>query len=188
MRAYPVDHPAAQWATLHNGRRRRLLATLALPSLVSWGGVGCGRPDPVAKIAPRFSYTLLDGTVGDSADLRGQVMLVSFWATSCAVCVKEMPELVALHNRWGPHGLQTLAVAVRHDPPALVAHFAQSRSLPFGVVIDNTGAITDSFGSVRGTPTTFVIDRQGHISQRIEGAPNFAELHERIAQLLARPV
>ncbi len=159
---------------------------MALPALAAWAGAGCSRPDPAPKIAPRFNYTLLDGTVADSAALRGRVVLVNFWATSCAVCVKEMPELVALHQKWGPQGLHTLAVAVRHDPPALVAHFAQSRGLPFGVVIDNTGAITDSFGSVRGTPTTFVIDRQGRIALRIEGAPDFAELHTRIAQLLAQ--
>ncbi len=124
--------------------------------------------------------------MANSADLLGRVVLVNFWATTCAVCVKEMPDLVALHRQFQPQGLHTLAVAVRHDPPALVADFARSRQLPFDVVIDNTGAITDSFASVRGTPTTFVIDRQGILSTRIEGAPDFAALQAQISRLLAQ--
>ena len=156
-------------------------------SLVGTGwAAGCSPKGSTLKAAPTFSYTLLDGTVAHSATLLGRVVLVNFWATTCAVCVQEMPELVALHQKFQPQGLHTLAVAVRNDPPALVADFARIRQLPFDVVIDNTGAITDSFGSVRGTPTTFVIDRQGRVATRIEGAPDFGALQAQLAQLLTQ--
>ncbi len=154
--------------------------------MAGWSTAGCEQPAAARKPAPVFSYTLLDGTVAHSSALQGQVVLVNFWATTCAVCVNEMPQLAATHLRFRQQGLHTLAVAVRHDPPALVADFAQRRGLPFGVVIDNTGAITESFGDVRGTPTTYVIDRQGRIARRIEGEPDFEQLHRLIDQLLAQ--
>jgi peroxiredoxin len=160
-------------------RRRVVLATAAALS-VPMGLVACARREP----APAFEYTLLDGTRQASTALRGQVVLVNFWATSCAVCVKEMPQFAALHQALAGRGLQTLAVAMQHDAPAMVAEFAQRRALPFGVVIDNTGAIARAFGGVRATPTTLLIDRSHFEVWRHEGEPNFVALQERIGQLL----
>ena len=166
---------------------------LVAPLAAGGWAAGCSRgtseqaaEQAALKPAPAFSYTLLDGSVAHTAALRGRVLLVNFWATTCAVCVKEMPQLVATHARFQPQGLHMLAVAVRHDPPALVADYAQSRRLPFDVVIDNTGAIADGFADVRGTPTTFVLSRAGLIAQRIEGEPDFPRLHALIQRLLAQ--
>ncbi len=150
------------------------LATLALAS-------GCTR-EPAA---PAFDYTLLDGSRHNSAALRGQVLMLNFWATSCAVCVKEMPKLAATHRQFAAQGLQTLAVAMQYDAPALVADFTEKRQLPFGVVIDNTGAVARAFGDVKATPTTLLVNRAGRIVWRHEGEPSFPKLRARIAQLLA---
>lgn len=152
-----------------------MLLAIALPL------AGCGRGEP----APDLAYTLLDGSRSSTAALRGQVVLVNFWATSCAVCVREMPQIVATHERFAARGLQTLAVAMQYDAPAAVAAFAERRRLPFGVVIDNTGSVARGLGPVQGTPTLLLIDRQGRVAQRIVGAPDFAALHARIEALLA---
>ena len=141
----------------------------------------CGGRDS----APDFSYTLLDGAKASTRALRGKVLLVNFWATSCLSCVKEMPELVATHRRYNGRGLETLAVAMSYDPPANVSHFAQSRQLPFGVVIDNTGAIAKAFSDVRVTPTTYLIDKRGAIVKRYVGEPDFEALHALVEKLLA---
>ena len=135
--------------------------------------------------APQVTYTLLDGQQQRTSDLRGQVVLVNFWATSCATCVAEMPELVATHQKYRAKGYQTLAVAMSYDPPAYVANYAQSRQLPFGVAIDNTGAIAKGFGDVKITPTTFLINKRGEIVKRYVGAPDFAALHTLVEKLLA---
>ena len=156
------------------GRRTAVLVLLAAAV------VGCGQ----REAAPQFNYTLLNGTQAHSDDLRGQVVLVNFWATSCAVCVAEMPQIVATHQQFSARGLRTLAVAMRYDAPASVAHYAETRKLPFGVVIDNTGDIASRFGNVDATPTTFVIDKQGAIAQRIVGAPDFVALQALIDRLL----
>ncbi|MET0383514.1 MAG: TlpA disulfide reductase family protein [Burkholderiaceae bacterium] len=148
-----------------------LLSTLA----------GCGR----AESAPAVRYTLLDGRKGDLAALRGHVVLVNFWATDCPPCVAEMPRLVDLWREFMPRGFETLAVSMSYDPPALVSNFAQSRALPFGVVIDNTGEIADRFGGIRFTPTTLLIDKRGEIVARWTGTADFAALREQVGSLLA---
>ena len=156
--------------------RRVVLAMLAAAALVGCSG---------RQAAPQFSYTLLDGARASSDALRGKVVLVNFWATSCASCVKEMPQLVATHRQFQARGFETLAVAMSYDAPASVSDFAQSRGLPFGVVIDNTGAIAKAFPGVQGTPTTFVIDKRGAIAKRIVGEPDFGELKLLVDRLLA---
>lgn len=137
------------------------------------------------EAAPAVSYTLLDGSKASIASQRGKVLLVNFWATSCVPCVAEMPRLVATHRGFAPRGFDTLAVAMNYDPPALVSQFAQTRALPFGVVIDNTGGIARAFGDVQVTPTTVLIDRQGREVRRFVGTPDFDALHALIDELLA---
>lgn len=134
--------------------------------------------------APAVSYTLLDGSMRSTEQLRGKVVLVNFWATSCTTCVHEMPQIVATHEKFKQRGFDTLAVAMSYDPPAYVANFAETRKLPFGVAIDNTGEIAKRFENVRGTPTTFVINKRGEIVKRYVGEPDFAALHRLIESLL----
>lgn len=84
--------------------------------------------------------------------LRGKVVLVTFWATSCATCVKEMPAITATHERYRSRGYETLAGSMSYDPPVSVVNLAESRRLPFAVAIDNTGAAdttTTSLGITR---------------------------------------
>lgn len=137
------------------------------------------------EAAPAVSYTLLDGSKSSIQAQRGKVLLVNFWATSCVTCVAEMPHIVQTHQKFKGQGFDTVAVAMSYDPPAYVARFAQSRALPFGVAIDNTGQVAQAFGDVKLTPTTFLIDKQGRIVKQYLGAPDFAALDRLIGQLLA---
>lgn len=147
------------------------------------GGVaGCDSQ----RMAPDVEYTLLDGSAGRTLALRGQVVLVNFWATSCAPCVAGMPALVATHQRFASQGLVMLAVAMQYDAPAAVSQFAESRQLPFGVVIDNTGAVARAFGDVRTTPTHVVIDKRGAIAQQGKGEPDAKQLRTLLSRLLAQ--
>ncbi len=119
--------------------------------------------------------------------LLGQVVVVNFWATSCAVCVKEMPDFAQIQRRFGERGVTLIAVAMRYDPPNRVLDYGKSAELPFVVSLDPVGKIEHAFGGISGTPTTFVIDRRGTIVRRIEGAPDFARLHTMIEAKLAEP-
>ncbi len=178
----PTKLPRPWRGGLHYSTRHAASIVALLFSVWVCGGLaGCS----AGATAPQFDYTLLDGSRAASRDLRGQVVLVSFWATSCAPCVRGMPELVETHRLYQGRGFQTLAVAMRHDAPARVAEFAQRRQLPFGVVIDNTGAIAAAFGDVPGTPTAFLIGADGHIIQRYVGELNHKALRGRLDKLLA---
>lgn len=134
--------------------------------------------------APGFTYTELDGSRRTSEALAGKVVVMNFWATTCAPCVAEMPQFIALHHRMKTRGFETLAVAMRHDPPASVAYFAESRQLPFPVIIDNTGALAQAFDATEVTPTTVVIDRQGHVVRRFVGTADFGALDALVQRLL----
>lgn len=136
--------------------------------------------------APDSTFVLLDGSSKTTADLRGKVTLVNFWATSCTTCVAEMPELVATYEKYRGQGFETLAVAMSYDPPSYVVNFAETRKLPFQVAIDNTGNVAKAWGDVRLTPSTFIVNKQGEIVKTYVGAPNFNELHQLIEKLLAQ--
>jgi len=164
---------------------RRHLATAAmLVAAAAAGWLALGR-SATHESAPQVTYTLLDGQQLSTDKLKGQVVLVNFWATSCTTCVAEMPEIMATHEKYKARGYQTVAVAMSYDPPAYVSNFAQTRKLPFGVAIDNTGAIAKGFGDVRLTPTSFLINKRGEIVKRYVGAPDFEALHTLVERLLA---
>jgi thiol-disulfide isomerase/thioredoxin len=133
---------------------------------------------------PLVGYTLLDGTRSSTEAWRGKVVLVNFWATDCAACIEEMPQLAATHEKFKARGYDTLAVSMRHDLPAQVARYAQSRKLPFGVALDLTGAIARGFDPVRVTPTSVLINRRGEIVGRFVGALDFTALQVQLEALL----
>jgi peroxiredoxin len=167
---------------------RRHLATAAMVvAAAAAGWLAFGR-SATHEPAPQVDYTLLDGQKTSTAQLKGQVVLVNFWATSCTTCVAEMPEIMATYEKYKSQGYQTVAVAMAYDPPAYVANFAQTRKLPFGVAIDNTGNIAKGFGDVQLTPTSFLINKRGEIVKRYVGAPDFEALHALVEKLLAEQV
>ena len=137
-----------------------------------------------AQSAPESTFVLLDGSKKTSADLQGKVTLVNFWATSCVTCVAEMPKMVSTYNKDQARGYDTLAVAMRYDPPSYVVNYAQTRQLPFKVAIDNTGALAKAWGDVQLTPTTFLVNKRGQIVKQYVGEPDFAALHQLIEKLL----
>ena len=164
-------------------RRRHLALSLGLVAIAPLGSLALGGCSS-RESAPDVTYTLLNGATTRLKAQQGKVMLVNFWATSCTTCVHEMPQIVATHEKFKGRGFDTLAVAMSYDPPAYVANFAESRQLPFGVAIDNTGTVAKAFGEVRLTPTTFLLDKRGGIVKKFVGEPDFAALHGLIEDLL----
>ena len=159
--------------------RMALAGVLALAALASLPG--CSG----AQAAPDSTFVLLDGSKKTTADLKGKVTLVNFWATSCVTCVAEMPKVISTYNKYQSQGYDTLAVAMSYDPPSYVVNYAETRKLPFKVAIDNTGAVAKAWGDVQLTPTTYLVNKRGEIVKRYVGEPDFTELHRLIEKLLA---
>ncbi len=135
--------------------------------------------------APEVSFTTLTGETVSSKSLRGKVVMVNFWATSCTTCVAEMPHMVQTYNKYKGQGLEFVAVAMSYDPPNYVLNYAQTRSLPFKVALDTKGELALAFGDVKMTPTTYVIDKQGKIIKRYLGEPDWTALHKLLEAELA---
>lgn len=137
------------------------------------------------QAAPDVSYVNLKGETISSESLRGKVVMVNFWATSCSTCVAEMPQMIATYQQFHAQGLEFVAVAMSYDPPNYVLNYAETRQLPFHVALDVQGKLARAFGDVKLTPTTYVIDKQGKILKRYVGQPSFAELHALLKKALA---
>lgn len=162
----------------------RYLAATLVAAAIGVGGY-LAFESTASEQAPNVNYTLLDGSKANLDQLRGKVVLVNFWATDCDTCIKEMPNIVATHEKYKGKGFETLAVAMSYNPPAYVINYAETRKLPFGVVIDNTGNFAKSFGKVQLTPTSVLIDKRGEIVKRYVGEPDFVALHQLVEKLLA---
>jgi peroxiredoxin len=126
--------------------------------------------------APAATFTTLEGKPIALADLRGKVVLVNFWATSCPGCIKEMPDLVETYNQYKDRGFVVVAVAMSYDPPNYVANFARTRQLPFPVALDVNGEHAHAFGDVQLTPTSFIIGKDGRILEQKLGELDFVKL------------
>lgn len=136
--------------------------------------------------APQATFTTLTGQRLALADLKGKVVIVNFWATSCPGCIAEMPDLIRTHNAFHARGLETVAVAMSYDPPAYVLSYAQRNKLPFTVALDLKGEAARVFGDIKLTPTTFVIDKTGNIIQKTVGILDFPKLHTILRKELAK--
>ena len=158
---------------------------MALAGALALGGAAFLSGCSGAQAAPESTFVLLDGSKKTTSDLKGKVILVNFWATSCVTCVAEMPKITSTYNKYHARGYETLAVAMRYDPPSYVVNYAETRQLPFKVAIDNTGAVAKAWGDVQLTPTTFLVNKRGQIVKQYVGEPDFAALHQLIEKLLA---
>jgi len=128
-------------------------------------------------VAPEMTFTTIKGEKISLASLKGKVVLVSFWATDCRSCNKEMPDLVNTYNAYKAKGFEVIAVAMPYDPPAQVLNYVTQKNLPFPVMHDGFSEASQAFGGINATPTAFLFDKQGKRLDRTVGILDFAKLH-----------
>ena len=122
-----------------------------------------------------LDMTTINGEKITSKDLLGKVVLINFWATDCPGCIAEMPGLINTYNKYKNQNFELIAVSMFYDPPSHVLSFSKNNSLPFPVVLDIEKKIAAQFNNVTLTPTSFLINHQGKIINRIIGEINFDE-------------
>jgi len=135
-------------------------------------------PKPVKA----FSLETLDGKVLRDADLKGKVLIMNFWATWCPPCRAEIPDLVALQEKYRDH-LVVLGVSLDEAPPADVRAFAERYNVNYPVAMA-TDAIYASFPGLGTLPTSLIVDRDGLVVQKHIGMLN-AALTEAETRVLA---
>lgn len=163
-------------------RKDKFIAAFAAAVIIAAAGLWLA-PAGLAR-APDITLTTLDGRNLHLSELKGKPVLVTFWATTCVTCVKEIPELVALHEEFAPAGLSIIGIAMQYDPPNQVLELAQSRRLPYVIAIDIDGSAARAFGEVTLTPTTFLIAPDGRMVRQRIGEFDPEELRNLIRQWL----
>ncbi|MEX0891421.1 MAG: TlpA disulfide reductase family protein [Gemmatimonadota bacterium] len=132
---------------------------------------------------PAYAAPTLDGDTLSLRDLEGQVVVLNVWATWCTPCIREMPSLQRLQDRFGARGLRVVAVSVDAargsvgelgQPGGNIQAFVDRLGLDFTILHDPTGKADRIFG-VQALPTTLVIDREGRVVEKVMGAREWDE-------------
>jgi len=135
---------------------------------------------------PDAPILLLDAPPTSLAALRGSPVLLTFWATTCPGCIEEIPLLVELHKEYSPRGLKVIGVAMSYDPEAQVRALRERMAIPYPIAIDKDGAASEAMGKVRLTPTTFLLDPQGHVVYQKIGIFDLAKMKALIEGMLPK--
>ena len=136
--------------------------------------------------APQHKFTIVDGRTIDLENLKGRPVLVTFWATSCPGCIKEMPHFIELYHELAPRGLEIIGVAMAYDPPNHVMEMRKRKQIPYPIALDLDSSAALAFGEVKLTPTSFLIDPNGRIVKHKIGEVDMATLRALIEPMLQR--
>ncbi len=134
--------------------------------------------------APDVTFTTITGKKIELAKLQGKPVIVSFWATDCASCIKEIPHFIELYNQFHSKGLEMIAVAMYYDPPSHVVSMTQAKQLPYDVALDLKAEHAFAFGQVQLTPTTFLISPAGQIVMQTIGEFDINKMKQQLKKLL----
>ena len=157
--------------------------TLSAPGiLAAKDGAGVAPPSDVATLALRD----LDGANRDLKELRGQIVLLNFWATWCLPCREEMPVFVSIRKRYAARGVHVIAASTDLESArSEVARFARDKKLNFPVWVEATTEDMSRLGAGAAIPATVIIDRDGTIAGRIIGVVEKEDLERRVEWLLS---
>lgn len=133
----------------------------------------------VDQPSPNFEITLMDKSTITLADLRGQVVVLNFWATWCVPCRTELPLLDTYYAMTKKHGLRVFAITTEGSLPLY-----RLKPLFEKMAIPSARKITGGYGALKGVPTNFVIDRKGVVRYAKSGAFDLDELNKVIIPLL----
>lgn len=120
---------------------------------------------PVPADIMQAEVKSLDGPSFKLSDKKGKVVLVNLWATWCGPCIKEMPELVALHEEFKGSGFEVMGLNVDDEPVELIKPFAEEQGLTYPLGWTADGQLNDFTKLSRraGIPQSFLIDRAGRL-------------------------
>ena len=132
---------------------------------------------------PDLNLHVIDGNKLNLNSLKGKSVLVTFWATTCATCVKEIPHLTELYKELDRDDFEIVAIAMPYDPPNRVISMSEKRNIPYPVVLDIQGEAAKAFGNVQVTPSSFLIDSEGNIVEENKGEIDIKALKKKVKTL-----
>lgn len=136
-------------------------------------------PEPV----PDLTLETLDGSSIDLAAQDGQLLLINFWATWCAPCREEIPDLKSLHTDF--ENLTVIGIALDRKGREVVEPFAQKLEINYPIVVDESGSAEAEFGPIPGLPTTILVTPDGQITKRVIGIFPTKEMKPTLRKMLS---
>jgi cytochrome c biogenesis protein CcmG/thiol:disulfide interchange protein DsbE len=140
------------------------------------------RNHPADSVAPAITLRDLSGHTINPADYEGKVVLVNFWAAWCTPCREEIPQFIALQEKYHARGFQAVGISM-DDPEGALRDFCREYKVNYPIVMGNQKT-AEAFGGVLGLPTTFLIGRDGRIHAKQAGATDFPKLERDVAALV----
>jgi cytochrome c biogenesis protein CcmG/thiol:disulfide interchange protein DsbE len=141
------------------------------------------KPRAERKPAPDFTLRDADGRAVRLTDYRGKVVLLNFWATWCGPCKIEIPWFVDFERRNKDRGFAVIGVSMDEDGWDAVKPFVNRLGVNYRMVLGNDDVSSD-YGGVEALPTTFLVDREGHIAAVHVGLASRSDFENGIEQLL----
>lgn len=151
----------------------RFTSLLGLAPVVTSGGM------------PDWSLKDLNGATVTSAEYKGKVVLVNFWATWCPPCVAEIPGFIKVQEEYRARGLTILGFSMDEGDPQVVRDFVKNNGINYPILMGNAGVAT-AFGGVNGIPASFLIDQDGNIALHHTGLLTADALRKAVDPLLPR--
>ena len=149
----------------------------------SAGGASAFKAVEAKPVAPSWQLTDLNGKPVSSADFKGKVVVVDFWATWCPPCIAEIPGYIELQKKLEPQGFTLVGLSLDEIEPAEVKKFVEAKGINYPVAIADQELLA-SFASVEGIPATFVLDREGKIRFQKVGSAPIEQLENVVKDLL----
>jgi peroxiredoxin len=135
-----------------------------------------------ASPAPALTLVDLSGNKIETPSYAGKVVLINFWAAWCTPCAEEIPQLVALQDKYRAQGFQVIGISME-DRDSALRDFYRKYKMNYPVVAGSE-KIAESYGGILGLPTSFLISRDGRIRAKYPGLADFAKLEQEIIALL----
>ena len=156
-----------------------LMSLLLILAFISLGAI-----NRVSSKAPDVTFSTITGKKIALKELRDKPVIVTFWATDCPGCIKEIPHLIDLYTQYHKQGLEIIAVAMYYDPPNHVITLTEDLHLPYNVALDLQAEHAHAFGDVQLTPSTFLISPEGRLVMKKVGLLDQPALKTQIETLL----
>gem|GEM_PF-960749 len=137
------------------------------------------------RIQPQQGKTFTGKTIDIINPKEGHLTLVSFWASTCLPCIKEMPDFIDLHKTYQDKSFSIVGITMPYDQYDLSLAVIKHFQISWHNVLDSKGKLITGFGDIKVVPTTLLLDHEGGILWKQEGPVDFRQLRQHINQNLA---